>query len=336
MHRRRRAAFGAALVTAVLLVAGCSAGFDTDPEAGPESPTSSGPTAEATEAPAPPEPPEPVDPCSLLTPDDLAAADISAVSADAVRGLVPDPRTTACLVPHTKEGWGIYYGFSTRPQVQVVDAIAQVGTEKPTRLAVGDDARMVLYAAYGDKIWHAWAAQGRYTVMVQLFEKPKSQQVEALLTAMLEQVDPDMFDFPIDLPSACPKPKEKAITNLLGTVVNAVGSDLGGNPRCEYANQRGITLNLSASPLKGPDDVRRSIANVREYYDEELNPRPGTTVLLSPGEGYAYTSGYVEKPSTYYGTGLQSLTVIGNAFRPLSYDADAFRALAVWWSAQRL
>ena len=105
--------------------------------------------------------------------------------------------------------------------------------------------------------------------MVELFEKPKPAEVEALLATLLEGADPDMFAFPIDLP-------------------------------------------------------------------ERLTPAPGVTLLASPGDGYAYTSTYVEKPPSYLGTGLQMQTVIGAAYRPLDYDKDAFRAMAVWWSKQSL
>jgi hypothetical protein len=329
----RTAARALALVAVLACVtSGCSGG---EAGAGPtsEPSTSSSPTADPT--PTGPPPPEPVDPCSLLDADDLAAAGVKADTEASVRSLVPDPRTTTCLVPHPKEGWGIYYGFHTRPGVNVAEAVEQVGTEKPVRLDAGDDARMALYAAYGDRVWHAWASQGRHAVMLQLFEKPRPADVEALLTAMLDQVDPDMFRFPIDLPPGCPKPKEKAITALVGDVVTATGSELEDDVRCDYANRRGLTLNVAGSPMKSAAEVRSSISQVEEYFTETLTPTRGTTVLVSPGEGYAYTSAYVEKPPTYLSTGLQVQTDIGGYFRPLSYDRDAFRALAVWWSRHR-
>ncbi|MEJ7794344.1 MAG: hypothetical protein WKF50_02245 [Nocardioides sp.] len=333
MRHLRRAAYGAVLLT-VLALCGCSGG--AEPRSGPESPTTSETSAETSPTPTEPPPPTPVDPCTLLTAEDLEAAGVTAVVDESVRSLVPDPRTSTCLAPHPKEGWGIYYGFSTRPRVEVSQAIDQVGTEQPRQLVVGDEALLVLYDAYDDRVWHAWAREGRYTVMLQLFEKPKPADVEALLATLLDGADPDMFEFPIDLPRTCPSPKQKAITNLIGTVATATGSQLPNDLRCDYASARGLTLNLSGSPVESAQKARSSIGNVEEYFDEKLTPAPGVTLLLSPGDGYAFTSAYALKPPSYYSTGLQSQTVIGNVSRPLTYDEEAFRAMAVWWSKQRL
>ena len=44
----------------------------------------------------------------------------------------------------------------------------------------------------------------------------------------------------------------------------------------------------------------------------------------------------MERPPSYLGTSLQMQNVIGTAYRPLDYDKDAFRAMAVWWSKQSL
>jgi hypothetical protein len=192
---RRGIRYAGGVLAAALALTGCSS--SDEPQAGPKP----SPTAES---PSEPPPPEPVDPCDLLTAEDLDAAGLQADQAKSVRGLAPDPRTTACMVPHRKEGWAVFYGFSMARNVSVTDAIEQVGTEKPVRLDVGDRSRLVLYNAYGDKIWHAWASRGKYSVMVELFAKPRPARVERLLSRMLEQVDPAMFEFPVDLPAGCP------------------------------------------------------------------------------------------------------------------------------------
>ncbi|MGZ5404260.1 MAG: DUF3558 family protein, partial [Nocardioides sp.] len=258
MQLPRRTAYAAALVT-VLVLSGCAGGGE--PQAEPETPAgeSSGETSPTTTEPPPP---APVDPCTLLTAEDLEAAGVKASPEESVRSLVPDPNTTTCLVPHPKEGWGIYYGFSTKPRVEVSQAIEKVGTEQPNQLIVGEEASMVLYDAYGDKVWHAWAREGRFTVMLELFEKPKPQDVEGLLATTLERADPDMFDFPIDLPKPCPSPEQKAITNLIGTVSDATGSELPDDVRCDYANAKGLTLNLTSIPLASAQKARSSINEV--------------------------------------------------------------------------
>ena len=333
MGRRGTNARRAALVVATALaLTGCS--DEGEPEATPTGQASEEPSAESS--PTEPPPPEPVDPCTLLTAEDLEAAGVPGELDEAVRSLVPDPRTTSCLVPHPQDGWGVYYGFSTTPGVKVKDAIDQVGTEKPVRLSVGDEAQLVLYDAYDDKTWHAWASEGRYAVMLQLFEKPKPADVEVLLARLLEQVDEDMFGFPVDLPDRCPPPQQRAITDLLGgKVVTATGSDRPDDLRCDYANARGLTVNLNGSPMSSPDKVRKSVGSLAKYYDDRVDVARGVTLLLSPGEGYAFSRAYVERPPSSLGTSLQSMTVIGDFYRPLEYDVEKYRALAVWWSKQR-
>ncbi len=323
---------GLVLVT-VLVASGCSA--DAEPEAGPDDPASSGPSSSSTPTSSEPPEPEPVDPCSLLTADDLAAAGIRGETERSTRGFAPDPYSTVCQVPDPKKGWAIYYGYSTRPGVKVADAVEQVGTEKPVRLSAGDDARLTLYAAYGDRIWHAWASEGPTTVMVQTWSKPKPKAVEGLLTTMLEQASPEMFDFPVDLPPGCPKPTTKAITALLGKVATATGSALEDDLRCTYATSKGLALDLGGSPLPSARKAQQSLASVAEFYEEREEVARGVTLLVSPGEGYAFTGTYVSRPPGYLSTGLQSMTVVGRYYRALRYDAEKYRALSRWWSTQR-
>jgi hypothetical protein len=319
-----------------LLLAGCSGG-GAEPTAEPTGTATSDSTSTASEdaGPTEPPPPEPVDPCSLLTTEDLSAAGVDADVEGAVRGLAPDPNTMTCLAPHPKEGWAAYYGFSTRPGVAVKEAIAEVGTEKPVELGVGDDSAMVLYAAYGDKVWHAWASEGKYAVMVELWRKPRPADVEKLLSTLLAQATPEMFDFPVDLPDGCPPARTKAITDLIGPVATAIGSEREDDLRCDYANRRGLSLNLTASPMESAGKVRTTVGKIEQYFDERVAVGKGVTLFLAPGEGYAYTSTFVEKPAATLGTGLQSMTVIGDYYRPLSYDREKYRALALWWSKQR-
>ena len=326
----RRTVYAAVLVT-VLVLSGCAGGGE--PQAEPQTPTteSSGETSPTTTEPTPP---APVDPCSLLSAEDLEAAGVKATPDDSVRSLVPDPNTTTCLVPHPKEGWGIYYGFSTKPRVEVSQAIDKVGTEQPQQLIVGEEASMVLYDAYDEKVWHAWAREGRFTVMLELFEKPKRKDVEKLLGTMLEAADPDMFEFPIDLPKPCPSPRQKAITNLIGTVATATGSELPDDLRCDYANARGVTLNLTSIPLASAQEARSSINDVGKLFDEKVTPAPGVTLFVSAGDGYAYTYAYTLKPPTYLSSTLDAQYVIGTFFSPLDYDKAAFRATAAWWARQ--
>ena len=54
-----------------------------------------------------------------------------------------------------------------------------------------------------------------------------------------------------------------------------------------------------------------------------------------PDKGYAFTRAYVEKPAGTLGTDLQSITLIGKAYRPLAYDQARYRAAATVWSKQR-
>lgn len=320
------------MLATVLMLSGCGGGGE--PEAEPESPGTSEASADTSPTPTEPPPPEPVDPCSLLTVEDLEAAGLEVTPAKSVRSLTPDPNTTTCLVPHAKEGWAIYYGFSTKPRVEVSQAIDKVGTEEPKQLIVGEEASMVLYDAYDEKVWHAWAREGRFTVMLELFEQPKRKAVEELLTTMLEGADPDMFEFPIDLPEPCPAPRQKAITNLIGTVTTATGSELPDDLRCDYANAKGVTLNLTSIPLASAQKARSSISDVEKLFDEKLTPAPGVALFISPGEAYAYTYAYTLKPPTYLSTNLNAQHVIGRSYLALDYDQAAFRAMAAWWATQ--
>lgn len=309
----------------MFLLVSCSAGGGTAPAARSDAASS---TAGTTASPQP----EPVDPCALLDAEDLAG--LGAVPDESVRGLAPDPRTSACLVPHRGEGWAIYYGYSLRPGVSVTEAVSQLGTEKPVRLEVGDRARLARYHAYGDTIWHAWASQGRYSVMLELFAKPDKAQVERLLGRLLAQADPAMFAFPVDLPASCPPADSRRIVALLGRVTTATGSDAAQGPRCAYANRRGLSLDLNAYSQPTSDKVARSARRSAKYFPERSTPARGVTLMISPGSGYAFSSAYVRRPPSIRGTGLQQITVIGDYFRPLRYDEDAYRALARWWALQ--
>ena len=168
------------LVLATLLVtSGCS--YGGDPEASPASTESSGssePSSSASPTEAVKEEPAPVDPCSLLTADELTAAGLEPDVEKSARGLVSDPRVTACQVPSPKNdgGWEVFYGYSTKPFLDVFDAVEQVGTEKPQNLTAGDGGQLVMYKAYGDKYWYAFAASGKYTVMAEFFSQPTKGQ----------------------------------------------------------------------------------------------------------------------------------------------------------------
>ena len=319
------------VLVALLVTSGCAGGGD--PEASPS--TSGSPSSSPSSSSPTPEPPAPVDPCSLLTGDELSAVGLEPDVDKSVRALVSDPRITACQVPTTKEGWAAFYGFSTKPFLDVVDAVEQVGTEKPKSLTAGDGGQLVMYKAYGDKFWYAFAASGRYTVMVEFFTEPSKADADQLLTAMLERVEPDMFTFPVDLPKDCPPAKTPAITRLLGPVTHATGSGLDDDVRCSYANARGLMLGLTATPMKDAAAVRKSVGEVGDYFPEREDLGGGTTLFLSPGEGYAFTRAYVEKPAGSLGTDLQTMTLIGKSYRPLSYDQAAYRAAATWWSKQQ-
>jgi hypothetical protein len=325
---------GAALA-ATLLLAGCTEA-EGEPEAAATSSGSPTVSESPTETPTEPPPPEPVDPCSLLTAEDLEAAGLSADPDEAIHGLAPDPRTTACLVPQRKDGWAIFYGYSLKPGVSVDDAVETVGTEKPVRLDVGDQARLVLYHSYGDKTWHAWASEGEYSVMVQLFEKPRSAQVERLLGRMLEQVDPAMFEFPIDLPAGCPNARSRPLQNLLGTVTTATGSNIDGEVRCDYADRRGRMVNLNLDAYQSPEKVASTVRQVEQYFDEPpTTPARGVTLYISTSEGYAFSAGYVTRPPTGRGSNLQQIPLIGAPFTTLlKYDEQKYRALAAWWATR--
>ncbi len=171
--------------------------------------------------------------------------------------------------------------------------------------------------------------------MVEFFTEPRRADADQLLTAMLERVEPDMFKFPVDLPKDCPSARTPTITRLLGKVTQATGSGLDDDVRCSCANARGLVLGLNATPLKDAAAVRRSVGEVGEYFPERVDLGGGTTLFLSPGEGYAFTRAYAEKPAGTLGTDLQSMTLIGSPYRPLSYDQAAYRAAATWWSKQR-
>lgn len=325
------------VLVALLVTSGCSGGGD--PDASPSSTTSASPTEEPSGSPTEEAPEEPaaVDPCSLLTPDELTAAGLRVDVEKSARGLVADPRVTACQVPSPGKdgGWEVFYGFSTKPFLDVFDAVEQVGTEKPQNLTAGDGGQLVMYKAYGDRYWYAFAASGKFTVMAEFFAPPTKRQADQLLSAMLERVEPDMFKFPVDLPSDCPPAKTRAITAVVGTVTNATGSQASDDVRCNYANARGLTFSITATPMKDTAAVRTSVGEVGEYFEERVDLGRGTTLFLSPGEGYAFTRAYVEKPAGTLGTDLQSMAMVGKPYRPLSYDQAAYRAAATWWSKQR-
>ncbi|MGB0098655.1 MAG: hypothetical protein WBP61_00105 [Nocardioides sp.] len=317
-----------AIAATTLLLAGCSS--ETTPASSSESGGSS-----ATEEPPPP---EPIDPCGLLTATDLEAARVSADLERSVRDFATDSRTSACLVPRPEDspkgGWAAYFGFSLEPDVSPVEAVEQVSTEKPVRLDVGDEARLVRYNAYGDKFWQGWASDGSYSVMVQLFDKPRPAQVERLLGRMLEQGDPVMFDFPIDLPDECPPPRSRPIQKLLGKVATATGSSSSDDLRCSYANRRGLTASLSTTPYKSAAKVSQTIDDVATYFDERSTPARGVTLFVSPGDAYAFSHAYVRRPPSVRSVDLQQTTVIGNYYEPLQYDEQKYRALAVWWATR--
>lgn len=318
------------LTTAVL--AGCSS--EDEPEAAPGEPTTSAESEPAeTEEPEPE--PEPIDPCTLLTAEDIEAAGVRADYEKSNRSLLPDSRTQTCVVPHPQEGWAIYYGFSTKPNVSADEAVTQLATEDTVVIDAGDRARMGLYDAYDDKTWHAWASRGRYSVMVELFEKPRPARVAQLLDRMLEQVDPTMFEFPIDLPEGCPSARSKPITRLVGEVTHATGLERDGDVSCTYANRRGLTAGLTSTALQSAAKARASIGRVAEYYDERSTPAPGVTLLVSPGDGYAYAGAYTLRPPSQRGTDLQQITLLGSSYRPLEYDRQAYRDLSAWWATQR-
>ncbi|GAW50357.1 hypothetical protein PD653_0476 [Nocardioides sp. PD653] len=317
------------LLVLTTVLGGCSSGGDADADADQTASTSPTASSSPTEP-----PPEPVDPCSLLSAEDLEAAGLTPDPDTEQRGLLPDPRTTACLVPDRKDGWSVFYGYSLVPGVSVADAVQQVGTEKPARLDVGDQARLVLYNAYGDKTWHAWARQGRYTVMVELFAKPRPARVEGLLGRMLEQVDPAMFDFPVDLPESCPPARSRPIRALLGEVRAATGSDVDGEVRCSYANRPGLVLNLDISPIASSKKVAGMVGSVGQYFDERTTPARGVTLFLSPEQPYGFTRAYVAQPPSSRGTDLQRQQIIGRYYRPTTFDEQKYRALAAWWATR--
>lgn len=329
---RRGLRYAGVLLAATLTVAalaGCSS--DDEPAAAPEEPA----TSEPAETPEPEPEPEPVDPCTLLTAEDVRAAGVRAEYEKSTRSLLPDSRVQTCLLPHPKEGWAIYYGFSTKPNVSPDEAVRQLATEKTKVIDAGDRARMGLYDAYDDQTWHAWASQGRYSVMVELFEKPRPAQVEQLLDRLLEQVEPAMLQFPIDLPEGCPSARSKPITKLLGDVTHATGLERDGDVSCNYANRRGLTAGLTTTAYKNAEKVARSVEQVAEYYEERSTPARGVTLLVSPGDGYAFAGAYVSRPPSHRGTDLQQITPIGEYYRPLEYDRQAYRDLSAWWATQR-
>ena len=322
---------GVLFASAALLLTGCSSS-DDEPEAKPEA--SESPTGAPT--PTEPPPPEPVDPCSLLTEEDFEAVGLTVDMDKRERGLIPDPHTTSCLVDGPGDDWGAFYGYSLVPNVSAREAVDVLGTDKPVRLDVGDQAAMARYHAYGDTAWHAWANDGRFAVLIELFAKPRPAAVEQLLGRMLEQVDPAMFDFPVDLPEDCAPPRSRQVRALLGEAFVATGSDFDGELRCSYATRRGLLLDLYDSPFANADRAQRTARQVEKYFEpEEMStPARGVTLYVSADEYYAYSAAYVSRPPAGRGASLEQRTPIGDLTRSMDYDQQQFRTFAAWWATQ--